>query len=316
MRLLVIVFLAASCGKSEKPAAQTSAPATAQAPADASPDATSAADVEVAADTAYQAKQWDRCAELYTKLTEQAPNDRVRVGALYNAACCQALGSKKDAAFTTLDKVVAAGWSDRKHVEADADLATLRSDARWTKLVQAVQANADKIAARIKEPALRNELLALVQDDQRARKAYIANQQDEAARNAMMEIDAKTTARMKQVVAKHGWPGASLVGEDGANAAWLLVQHADKDRKFQRECLAKMEPMVKTGEVSARNYAYLYDRVAVADKRPQRWGTQFEGDKPFPIEDEANVDARRKAIGLPTMAEYAQEMRAMYGGKK
>jgi hypothetical protein len=27
-------------------------------------------------------------------------------------------------------------------------------------------------------------------------------------------------------VTEHGWPGRSLVGEDGAEHAWCLVQHA------------------------------------------------------------------------------------------
>jgi hypothetical protein len=35
--------------------------------------------------------------------------------------------------------------------------------------------------------------------------------------------------------------------------------------------------------------------------------------KPQPIEDEANVDARRKEIGLNTMAEYKLDMERMYG---
>jgi hypothetical protein len=51
----------------------------------------------------------------------------------------------------------------------------------------------------------------------------------------------------------------------------------------------------------------------VVEGKPQRYGTQFKGGKPQPIEDEANVDARRKAIGLNTMAEYAKDMERMYG---
>ena len=122
---------------------------------------------------------------------------------------------------------------------------------------------------------------------------------------------------MHEIVAKYGWPGKSLVGEDGANAAWLLVQHADKDLSFQKDVLAKMEPMVKTQEVSAIDFGYLWDRVAVAEHRPQRYGTQFdEKQEPRPIEDEAHVDERRASIGLPSMAEYREQMRKMYGPPK
>lgn len=133
--------------------------------------------------------------------------------------------------------------------------------------------------------------------------------------DALATIDTNTTAYMKAVIEKHGWPGHRLVGRDGAHAAWLLVQHADLDPAFQKHCLALLEKAVAAKDAEPTDYGYLYDRVAVADKRPQRYGTQFIEGKPQPIEDEANVDARRKAIGLGTMEEYKRQMIKMYGPK-
>jgi hypothetical protein len=40
------------------------------------------------------------------------------------------------------------------------------------------------------------------------------------------EAHRRHTERMREIVANHGWPGRSLVDEDGAHAAWTLVQHA------------------------------------------------------------------------------------------
>ncbi|HEX7164005.1 MAG TPA: hypothetical protein VF223_22540 [Trebonia sp.] len=66
---------------------------------------------------------------------------------------------------------------------------------------------------------LRAELLRRVEKDQDARKA-----QDW---DGMLEADAENLPWLKAVVAERGWPGASVVGTDGANGAWLLAQHAD-----------------------------------------------------------------------------------------
>lgn len=163
-------------------------------------------------------------------------------------------------------------------------------------------------------PDLHDELLALASRDQDARIALIEN---ETSLATVEEIDRQTTARMKELVAALGWPGRTLVGENGAHAAWLLVQHADRDLAFQRHCLALMGPLIATGEVSAIDHAYLYDRVAVAESRPQRFGTQFGPDRePRPIEDSQDVDARREALGLCSMAEYREEMLKMYGPPK
>jgi hypothetical protein len=113
------------------------------------------------------------------------------------------------------------------------------------------------------------------------------------------------------------------VGERASKAAWLLVQHADLDPAFQKQCLPLLEKTVAAGEGSAKDLAYLTDRVLVAEGKPQRYGTQFHNVEgklvPRPIEDEANVDARRAAVGLGTMAEYTEQMQRMVrtvsGGK-
>ena len=73
-------------------------------------------------------------------------------------------------------------------------------------------------------------------------------------------------------------------------------------------------------EVIPSNVAYLTDRVLVAEGKKQKYGTQFtqvDGKhQPQPIEDEANVDKRRKDLGLSTMAEYTKQIEKMYGTKK
>jgi hypothetical protein len=180
---------------------------------------------------------------------------------------------------------------------------------------------------------LRAELLDRVDKDQKARKQFIevlarqrgkndeaAKKEVEAATKKVQEIDARNTAWMKGVVDKHGWPGKSLVGADGAQKAWLLVQHADKDPEFQKRCLKLLAEAAKKGEASPEHLAYLTDRVRVADKEKQVYGTQFhevEGKmEPYPIEEEANVDKRRKEVGLPPLAEYRKMIEGLYKPKE
>jgi hypothetical protein len=139
---------------------------------------------------------------------------------------------------------------------------------------------------------------------------------DEAALRSIADIDRKNTARLKEIVDKHGWPGKNSVGDDGAHAAWLLVQHADRDRAFQKKCLTLLEQAVKAHEASPTDLAYLTDRVLVGENKKQIYGTQFrmvDGKwEPNPIEDEKNVDRRRKEVGLPSMAEYRKLIEQMY----
>lgn len=185
---------------------------------------------------------------------------------------------------------------------------------------RAADAAKDRKAVPKREDALRQEILQMVKEDQAARKEILKTlAPDATARRKIADIDRKNTTRMKEIIAKHGWPGKSLVGEDGAHAAWLLVQHADRDRAFQKQCLKLIERAVKAREATAADLAYLTDRVLVAEKKKQLYGTQFrtiDGKmEPYPIADEKNLDQRRKEAGLPSFAEYQKTMEKLYKPK-
>jgi hypothetical protein len=126
----------------------------------------------------------------------------------------------------------------------------------------------------------------------------------------MQAVDHRNTARMKELVEKHGWPTWSMVADDGTRCAWLLVQHGDHAPAFQRKCLELMRPYKKNDEVFLIDLAYLTDRVLVNEGREQVYGTQFHvadgKQQPRPIRDAENVDKRRKAVGMSTLKEYTE----------
>jgi hypothetical protein len=117
--------------------------------------------------------------------------------------------------------------------------------------------------------------------------------------------DADNTRWLKEKVAQNGWPKRSVVGPNAAHAAWLLAQHADRDPIFQLQALRLMEPLLAKNEVTPKDYAFLYDRVYGELRGQQRYGTQMicTAGKfaPQPIEDSANLDKRRQAVGLTTI---------------
>jgi hypothetical protein len=149
--------------------------------------------------------------------------------------------------------------------------------------------------------ALCLELLWMAYRDQRARHPLSLY----GIILCLQHVDQQHTERMKVIIAEYGWPGIALVGQMGAQAAWLLVQHADHDRPFQKACLALLAAAVGAGDAATQGLAYLTDRVRVAEGLPQVYGTQFHGgDYPLTIEDPDDVDVRRAAAGLEPLAEY------------
>lgn len=159
---------------------------------------------------------------------------------------------------------------------------------------------------------LRQALLEREAVDQAVRAQLAENWRDPAVGAELMRVDAENTAWLKQVVVTFGWPSQSLVGSRAADAAWLLVQHADHDVAFQKEALALMTPLVTQNEVTKKNYAYLYDRVATNEGRPQRYGTQGQCTgahtwEPNQLEDPTQVDALRRSMDLPPLDDYKKQ---------
>jgi hypothetical protein len=184
-----------------------------------------------------------------------------------------------------------------------------------------IAAAQDANSVPVREPTLRRELLERVAKDQAIRQELISkgvDKPDPEVLDRMASIDAENAKRVAEIVDQFGWPGPELVGRDGSQAAFLLVQHADLG--LQKKMLPLVETAWEGGALPGQSYALLLDRVRVGEGKPQVYGTQakpfeeWKGREPVlqPIEDEANVDNRRADVGLPPLAEYRETLKQMY----
>jgi len=164
---------------------------------------------------------------------------------------------------------------------------------------------------RVTSPKLRLRLIAMAKTDQEMRNNAIYNKEEWD-----QTLDEKHAKALRRIVVQYGWPTISMVGSEASSDAWLIAQHADHDLSFQKECLVLLKN-VATGEIALDNIAYLEDRVLTAERKPQLYGTQFQGMgldlRPQPIEDEIHVDERRKQMGLGSLEEYTKLMLEAYG---
>ena len=106
------------------------------------------------------------------------------------------------------------------------------------RIASLVQAELNRSAT---DQDFRKEILRRKDDEQKLRLELI----DAMKKSGGKTIDTKLMTRVTEIdrinrewlkgeIEKKGWPGFSLVGYDGADAAWLLVQHADADLAFQK----------------------------------------------------------------------------------
>jgi hypothetical protein len=248
------------------------------------------------ADGDYQKQRYAQCAEAYLDVALRNAGARAVAG--YNAACCFALQGNRDSAFVALLEAMRGGFADADHLSKDRDLISLRKDPRWAPLVHRLRNRPAR------NEALRKTLVKLGEDDQaEAQRSFQPGEPPQGQ-------SAQRQALLRQIIAEHGWPGVSLVGADGAAGAWIVAQHADDDVGFQRACLDLLEPAYHNGEVPGLHLAYLTDRVRSNQRKPQIYGTQGAGH--YSEAETAQINARRKQLGLPSMAEMARKKGRFY----
>ena len=84
-------------------------------------------------------------------------------------------------------------------------------------------------------------------------------------------------------------------------------QHAIGEPEFQREALQLLRACAASGRAPAWHAAYLEDRIAMYEGRPQRYGTQWLDDpvdgrlRPWDLEDPQRVNELRAGVGLEPM---------------
>ncbi|AYG95856.1 hypothetical protein D8I30_12245 [Brevundimonas naejangsanensis] len=125
----------------------------------------------------------------------------------------------------------------------------------------------------------------------------------------VMALDDALLAELLQMLPPEGWFLRSRYGWEAANAAFLIIQHSDIEQ--WRRFVPVLEPLAAAGEVEATQFGLMYDRLAVNEGRPQRYGTQMicKGSRWVidydNLEDPENADRRRAEAGFPhTLAQY------------
>ena len=166
---------------------------------------------------------------------------------------------------------------------------------------------------------LKQQLVEMAEEDRSVRAELVATGelfQGYAPR--MAEVHRRNAQALEAIIDEYGWPGKSVVGEEGARAARLVLQHSIGNPALQRRCLPILKEAIARGEAEPAEAAYLEDRICFFERRPQRYGTQFDWDEegqmsPWLLEDPERVEGYRRSVGLGPLAERVEQARKEAG---
>ncbi|MEU5958195.1 hypothetical protein [Streptomyces sp. NPDC047525] len=122
------------------------------------------------------------------------------------------------------------------------------------------------------------------------------------------EMSQAATEHVLEAVNRHGWPRARRDGAHVADAAWLLLQHADRENQAREDALAAVTQDVARGHCDPRHLALLKDRTRTVMEEEQIFGTLMlaAGGQPrflYPTQALEQVEHQRRIIAMPSLSE-------------
>lgn len=184
--------------------------------------------------------------------------------------------------------------------------------------------NVRELQGIVNNPKLKILIDSLLTVDQTVQNNIVEASQRSAPVDSMkilFGIKEKTFVRhipiIKAIFKNNAYPTFEKVGKESSNNFFILVQHSDKDVKFQEQMLPYIKKQVDKKQVKGSNYAYLYDRIQINNGRQQLYGTQLDYDNegnafPKNLKDKETVNARRSEFGMPTLEDYLTNATALH----
>lgn len=175
---------------------------------------------------------------------------------------------------------------------------------------------------KVDNKELQIELIKMYVDDQAARGNLMGNMiskynidSTEITQDGGILVDERNRNRLKEIFNEYGFPTKELVGKDAMQGIFLMIQHSDGDKEWQKSQLPNIEKAVKNGDMDGQSYAYLYDRIQINSGEKQLYGTQFAKVDPInkivelaETEDLENLDRRRMEMGMMPIEMYKEFM--------
>lgn len=241
------------------------------------------------------------------------PDDR------YKAARIFALVNNYDSAFKHIEKLGAQRFFNYLKVKNEPAFIPLQKKdlVRFDSLLRKIQLNKDQYGPK-QNLVWTNYLDSLLEVDQGLRRQMqkVAtkkgwNSPEVKAFYPMMRVnDSLNLNAITKFIDTYGWQGEDVVGQKGNSTLFLVIQHSDSTT--QEKYLPVLKKAVKSKKAVPSQLALLEDRLSVRKHGYQIYGSQLRQDMKTqkmvfePIKNEANVDKRRKKIGLEPLSEYAK----------
>ena len=135
--------------------------------------------------------------------------------------------------------------------------------------------------------------------------------------NDIVERNDAKNIKIIDKILERGFPQG--LSEESYKTIWIVIDHAPLEK--QEQYLPLVEQMATEDYVGLDEYAILYDRIAMGQNRPQRYGSQLvqfgraDAQKLYvwPVEDAEKLDSLRNSVAMSSFCDYLKRIEERTG---
>jgi len=225
----------------------------------------------------------------------------------YTALClsqCYSMTGQTDSAFYYLNFVID---QEKENIpvssyEGIKEFESLKKYSEWNKLMEKCIQFQTAYEAKLNIP-LRDTILKMRKIDNNYQGKFdsimLTNNSIaiQSFKNEWKTSVKENDLRLLKIIDTYGWPTKELVGDIASSEVFFIVQHSS-NLELQKKSLSLLKQIANNDKNDLIPIAYLEDRILVKSGEKQLYGTQYNKDRLFPIQDPENLNRRRAQIGL------------------
>ncbi|UOU97011.1 hypothetical protein MUU74_10945 [Chryseobacterium daecheongense] len=147
------------------------------------------------------------------------------------------------------------------------------------------------------------ELIRLAKNDLQVRERLLSeNKLSDGYHPEMEKIHKENARHLRQIIKQIGFPTISKVGQEGSEAAWLIIQHSISDPELMKSSYELM--LENQSDINLKHLAFLFDRIQLFQGKPQKFATQLNSDGSiYPVINKDKINELRNKYHLPELSQ-------------
>jgi hypothetical protein len=230
----------------------------------------------------------------------------------FELARVRAMAGDERAALRSLRRAVRHRFVNLDVLKNQDDLLALIDEEDWLRIQSKMEKRAKRLDAK-RNDAWAQLLTDVASENAVYKSSFISSKPaDETSADSVQINYAAHGKLMKELIDDYGWPKSKEIGEEGADALFMVLQN--QPFEVRQKYFKVIKRAAITDPLMRQHKAEFVDRLRLDQGKKQKYGTQYGLDETkqsivlYPVVNPLRLDARRLRVGMEPIERWQKSI--------